>query len=89
MRRPNGVVFPNGPNSMLQFGSATVWCVPFASGANDESSLIDGCIAQLVEQLTLNQRVVGSNPTTPTMGPKGFRLIDTAAELQKIDPGHT
>ena len=26
-----------------------------------------GCIAQLVEQLTLNQRVVGSNPTAPTM----------------------
>jgi hypothetical protein len=25
-----------------------------------------GCIAQLVEQLTLNQRVVGSNPTAPT-----------------------
>ncbi|MDB5495862.1 MAG: hypothetical protein JWP86_3199, partial [Phenylobacterium sp.] len=27
----------------------------------------DGCIAQLVEQLTLNQRVVGSNPTAPTI----------------------
>jgi hypothetical protein len=26
-----------------------------------------GCIAQLVEQLTLNQRVVGSNPTAPTI----------------------
>ena len=25
-----------------------------------------GCIAQLVEQLTLNQRAVGSNPTAPT-----------------------
>ena len=25
-----------------------------------------GCIAQLVEQLTLNQRVQGSNPCTPT-----------------------
>ena len=25
-----------------------------------------GCIAQLVEQLTLNQRVAGSNPATPT-----------------------
>ena len=25
-----------------------------------------GRIAQLVEQLTLNQRVVGSNPTAPT-----------------------
>ena len=28
---------------------------------------IGGRIAQLVEQLTLNQRVVGSNPTAPTM----------------------
>ena len=26
-----------------------------------------GRIAQLVEQLTLNQRVVGSNPTAPTI----------------------
>ena len=26
----------------------------------------DGCIAQLVEQLTLNQRVAGSSPATPT-----------------------
>jgi hypothetical protein len=26
-----------------------------------------GCIAQLVEQLTLNQRAVGSNPTAPTI----------------------
>ena len=26
----------------------------------------DGRLAQLVEQLTLNQRVVGSNPTAPT-----------------------
>ena len=25
-----------------------------------------GCIAQLVEQLTLNQRVAGSSPATPT-----------------------
>src|SRR4051794_25413564 len=25
-----------------------------------------GCVAQLVEQLTLNQRVQGSNPCTPT-----------------------
>jgi hypothetical protein len=29
-------------------------------------TLIGGRIAQLVEQLTLNQRVVGSNPTAPT-----------------------
>ncbi len=29
-----------------------------------------GRIAQLVEQLTLNQRVVGSSPTAPTSKPK-------------------
>ena len=28
---------------------------------------IDGPLAQLVEQLTLNQRVVGSKPTRPTI----------------------
>ena len=33
-----------------------------------------GCIAQLVEQLTLNQRVVGSNPTAPTITLSDFRL---------------
>jgi len=27
----------------------------------------DGRLAQLVEQLTLNQRVVGSKPTAPTI----------------------
>jgi hypothetical protein len=27
----------------------------------------DGRIAQVVEQLTLNQRVVGSSPTAPTI----------------------
>ena len=30
------------------------------------ASLMDGRIAQVVEQLTLNQRVVGSSPTAPT-----------------------
>ena len=38
-------------------------------GKSLEIALVDkgfGRIAQLVEQLTLNQRVVGSNPTAPT-----------------------
>ncbi len=42
-------------------------------GANDRS--VDGgcgCIAQLVEQLTLNQPVLGSNPRAPTIS---FHLI--------------
>ena len=33
---------------------------------------IDGCVAQLVEQLTLNQWVWGSNPHAPTI----FDLMD-------------
>ena len=31
---------------------------------------VSGPLAQLVEQLTLNQVVVGSNPTRPTSEPK-------------------
>ena len=31
-----------------------------------EIAVAIGCVAQLVEQLTLNQRVQGSNPCTPT-----------------------
>ena len=33
---------------------------------------ISGCVAQLVAQLTLNQLVVGSSPTTPTIYKKDF-----------------
>src|SRR4051812_6980514 len=36
-----------------------------AAGAQARRSR-DGCLAQLVEQLTLNQRVEGSNPPAPT-----------------------
>ena len=32
----------------------------------DEGQGLGGLLAQLVEQLTLNQRVVGSSPTQPT-----------------------
>jgi hypothetical protein len=35
----------------------------------------EGPLAQLVEQLTLNQWVVGSNPTGPTKKTKGFQGI--------------
>src|SRR5665213_3270647 len=40
----------------------------------------DGCIAQLVEQLTLNQRAVGSSPTAPTnrFAPMLSRVGETA-----------
>ena len=34
-----------------------------------------GCVAQLVEQLTLNQRVQGSSPCSPTISPDLLKLI--------------
>ena len=46
-------------------------------GKSLETALVHkgfGRIAQLVEQLTLNQRVVGSNPTAPTNDFKGLAL---------------
>ena len=43
---------------------------PFAVEAHRRAGQLrdtwHGCIAQLVEQLTLNQRVQGSSPCTPT-----------------------
>ena len=36
-------------------------------------AVFDGRIAQLVEQLTLNQRVLGSSPSAPTI--KNPRLV--------------
>jgi hypothetical protein len=38
----------------------------------------DGCIAQLVEQLTLNQRVEGSSPSTPTNEIKTLAILQSA-----------
>ena len=37
---------------------------------------IPGPLAQLVEQLTLNQRVVGSNPTVSTKLFSKFNLLE-------------
>src|SRR3989442_158896 len=53
---------------------------PRAGGVMRLSSW-DGCIAQLVEQLTLNQRVVGSSPTTPTIFRRNIRQIAVYLEL--------
>ena len=39
-----------------------------------------GRIAQLAEQLTLNQRVVGSSPTAPTNIPKYLQYITIAVK---------
>ena len=41
----------------------------------------DGRIAQLVEQLTLNQRVVGSSPTAPTIEIKDLAETDRSVIL--------
>ena len=49
------VVHPNSPDTMGDAGSCEV-CI--------------GPLAQLVEQLTLNQLVVGSIPTRPTISLK-------------------
>ena len=38
----------------------------------DVDNTIVGCVAQLVEQLTLNQWVWGSNPHAPTNFPSSF-----------------
>ena len=38
---------------------------PLTTAKRGSESLVYGCVAQLVAQLTLNQLVVGSSPTTP------------------------
>ena len=43
-----------------------------------------GCIAQLVEQLTLNQRVVGSNPTAPTKN--SFKVNEMVGGNDRLEP---
>jgi hypothetical protein len=48
-------------------------CFPFSRAAALIASRFDGRIAQLVEQLTLNQRVHGSSPCTPTIKIKELR----------------
>jgi hypothetical protein len=53
------------------FGSGFRWTAPraFANGGVPglDGPDFDGRIAQLVEQLTLNQRVQGSSPCAPTI----------------------
>jgi hypothetical protein len=53
-------------------GSSPVVHPTFDDGCESSSALLDkvfGPLAQLVEQLTLNQLVVGSIPTRPTIYP--------------------
>jgi hypothetical protein len=57
-------------------GSSPVVHPTFDDGCESSSALLEkvfGPLAQLVEQLTLNQLVVGSIPTRPTIYP--FRTL--------------
>ena len=47
----------------------------------------DGRIAQLVEQLTLNQRVLGSSPSAPTIKTKNSPINIMALMLRSADEG--
>ena len=51
-------------NTLARVRGTCYWTCSISDG--------DGCIAQLVEQLTLNQRAVGSSPTAPTILFKGL-----------------
>ena len=58
-------------------------------GEEPGSELIDkvfGPLAQLVEQLTLNQLVVGSIPTRPTISLKNNKFFDTSRKKLKTSP---
>src|SRR3972149_6277706 len=48
----------------------------------------DGCIAQLVEQLTLNQRVAGSSPATPTKAFSYLRSFSNPVGRNQVPPGY-
>ncbi len=60
----------------------------FVESSEYDSLLEYGPLAQLVEQLTLNQRVVGSNPTRPTILTSGGGCespsIPVGSELNKV-----
>src|ERR1700678_2982047 len=63
-------------------GSSPVVHPTFDDGCESSSALLEkgflGPLAQLVEQLTLNQLVVGSIPTRPTISP----LPSTSTDVQ-------
>ncbi len=59
--------------------------LPLGGAACYERRSSRGCIAQLVEQLTLNQRVVGSNPTAPTSYTINYLVLSS---LQNFEARH-
>ena len=55
-----------------------VWqCVPVPKGSGLRERKQDGPLAQLVEQLTLNQRATGSSPVRPTRPWASGGMADT------------
>jgi hypothetical protein len=70
-------------------GSSPVVHPTFDDGCESGSALLDkvfGPLAQLVEQLTLNQLVVGSIPTRPTISLKNKHFFDIARKNLKSLP---
>jgi hypothetical protein len=53
------------------------------AGDRGQTNDTDGRIAQLVEQLTLNQRAQGSSPCAPTI----FRTAPTVPKKPGLEPG--
>ncbi len=70
-------------------GSSPVVHPTFENGCESSSALLEkvfGPLAQLVEQLTLNQLVVGSIPTRPTISLKNNKFFDLARRNSKLPP---
>jgi hypothetical protein len=67
---------PPHPLVRVQVGSVVEW-----------EGYFFGPLAQLVEQLTLNQLVVGSIPTRPTIYRKPMSPLDSHRELPNLGPG--
>ena len=65
-------------------GSSPVVHPTFENGCESSSALLEkffGPLAQLVEQLTLNQLVVGSIPTRPTICPYCLQQRDALLQV--------
>ena len=71
-------------------GSSPVVHPTFDDGCESSSALLEkgflGPLAQLVEQLTLNQLVVGSIPTRPTISLKNNKFLDITRKNLKSLP---
>ena len=63
-----GVSYPEGGIENLPAGLEILFCAGYNAGSTSDTNVfeVEGGVAQLVEQLTLNQLVLGSNPCAPT-----------------------